>query len=55
MNLIVLAGVYITAFMAVDLMVEDPIRHYNFCVFLCLCLFLKKTVYPYNEISALST
>lgn len=35
-NLPFLAGIYVLAYVAVELVVQDPIRHYNFCVFLSL-------------------
>lgn len=35
-NLLFLAGMYVLAYVAVELVVQDPIRHYNFCVFLSL-------------------
>lgn len=36
LNLFVLAFVYVAAYICVERFVEDPIRHYNFCVFLSL-------------------
>ncbi len=36
LKLTVLAVMYVTAYLAVELLIKDPIRHYNFCVFLSL-------------------
>ncbi|MCP4713538.1 MAG: histidine kinase, partial [Deltaproteobacteria bacterium] len=35
-NFVYLAALYILAYLAVEILVSDPIRHYNFCVFLAL-------------------
>ncbi len=36
LRLSLLAAIYVLAYMVVELMIVDPIRHYNFCVFLSL-------------------